>query len=184
MKKYFKESISLRVGFTLIELLIVIAILGVLAVIVLVMLNPGERQAQARDSGRISSVGQLGRSLQAFYTSKTYFPDVANWANDLVTSGELANFPSGVAYTYNSVSACSTYVQPATDGTYCYNEDQANGNGALVFAKAESTSYRSRCTSPEEPYFVFSTTDARGGTICSNGDPAVWSSGTMTYLPI
>jgi hypothetical protein len=132
----------------------------------------------------VSLVGQLGRSLQAFYTSKTYFPDVANWATEMVTSGELATFPSGVGYTYNSVSACSTYVQPATDGTYCYNEDQANGNGALVFAKAESTSYRSRCTSPEEPYFVFSTTDARGGTVCSNGDPAVWSSGTMTYLPI
>jgi prepilin-type N-terminal cleavage/methylation domain-containing protein len=182
MKKNFNKRISAQAGFTLIELLIVMAILGVLAVVVLVMLNPGEKQAEARDAGRISSVAQLGRSLQAFYTSKTYLPDVMNWGNDLVTSGELATFPPAIDYTYNSVSHCTTYVQP-NNGTYCYNEDQANGNGALVFAKAESTSYRSRCTAPEEAYFVFSTTDARGGTICNNLDPTVWSNGSRTYLP-
>lgn len=168
-------------GFTLIELLIVIAILGILAVVVLVIMNPGEKQAQARDTGRISSVTQLGRSLQAYYTTKTSMPDVGNWATDLVTSGEISAFPSGIVYSYNSVSACSTYVQPATDSTYCYNEDQANGNGAIVFSKAESTTYRSKCTSPNEAYFVYSTVDGRGGTICSNGDPLVWPSGSITY---
>lgn len=157
------------------------AILGILAVVVLVVMNPGEKQAQARDTGRISSVTQIGRSIESYYTTNTQFPGVSNWADDLVTSGEISSFPSGVKYTYNSVSACSTYVQPATDGTYCYNEDQANNNGAIVFAKAESTTYRSKCTAPEEAYFVFSTNDAHGGTICSNGDPTPWASGAMTY---
>jgi len=170
-------------AFTIIELLIVIAILGLLAVITLVAMNPGERQAQAKDSGRISSVVQIGNSLQAFYTTKTYLPDVSNWADDLVTSAELSSFPSGIRYTYNSVTACTTYPQPALDGTFCYDEDQANDLGAIVFAKAESTSYRSKCTAPEEAYFVFSTEDSRGGTICSDGDPAPWTSGTMTYQP-
>lgn len=168
-------------GFTLIELLIVIAILGILAVIILVVMNPGERQAQARDTGRISSVTQIGRALQAYYTTESSFPDVANWANDLVTSGELSTFPAGVAYTYNSVTACESYLQPLTDGTYCYDEDQANNNGALIFAKAESTTYRSKCTSPEEAYFVYSTEDSRGGTICSLGDPVPWAGGSMSY---
>lgn len=172
-------------GFTLIELLIVIAILGILAVVVLVVINPGERQAQARDTGRISSVTQLGRSLQAYYSTKSAYPEVGSWANDLITSGELSTFPSGIAYTYNNVSACTidSYVQPGIDGTYCYGEDQVNGNGALVFAKAESTTYRSKCVSPEEAYFVFSTEDSRGGIICSSGDPAPWSAGSMTYAP-
>lgn len=170
-------------GFTLIELLIVIAILGILAVVVLVIMNPGEKQAQARDTGRISSVTQIGRSIQAYYTTKTNYPNVGTWADDLVTSGELSSFPSGISYTYNSVSACTTYVQPAVDPTYCYNEDQANGNGALVFSKMESTTYRSKCTAPQEAYFVFSTADSRGGTICSDGDPVVLSAGSMIYIP-
>jgi prepilin-type N-terminal cleavage/methylation domain-containing protein len=90
----------MRKGFTLIELLIVIAILGILAVVILIVMNPGERQAQARDTGRISSVVQLGRSLMSYYTTKTTLPDVSSWANELVTSGELASFPSGISYTY------------------------------------------------------------------------------------
>ncbi len=179
MKKMSRK----RVGFTLIELLIVIAILGILAVVVLVLINPGERQAQARDAGRVSSVAQLGRSIQAYYTVKSNLPDVATWAADLVTTGEMSVFPSGIAYTYNSVSACTTYVQPATFPTYCYNEDEANGNGAIIYSKAESTTYRSKCNTPEETYFVFSTEDSRGGVICSNGDPTPWVSGSMTYQP-
>jgi len=170
-------------GFTLIELLIVIAILGILAVVVLVVMNPGERQAQARDTGRISSVTQLGRSLQAYYSTKSNYPDVGTWATELVGSGEISTFPSGTAYSYNSVSSCITYVQPAVDRTYCYNEDQVNNLGALVFAKAESTTYRSKCTPPEEAYFVFSTEDSRGGVVCSNGDPVPWTAGSMTYAP-
>jgi prepilin-type N-terminal cleavage/methylation domain-containing protein len=173
-----KENLS---GFTLIELLIVIAILGILAVVILVVMNPGERQAQARDTGRISSVAQLGRSLQAYYTTKTSMPDVGTWATDLVTQGEISSFPSGIAYSYNSVSACTTYAQPAINSTFCYDED--SNSGAVVFSKAESTTYRSRCTAPEEAYFVFSTADSRGGTICSNGDPVPWASGSMTYVP-
>lgn len=165
----------------MIELLIVMAILGVLVVVVLVAINPGERQSQARDTGRISAITQIGHSLLAYYSTNSMYPEVGTWAGDIVNSGEISSFPSGTAYSYNSVSACTTYVQPAVDGTYCYDEDQTNNNGAIVFAKAESTSHRSKCTSPEEAYFVFSTEDTRGGVICSSGDPVPWSSGSMTY---
>lgn len=170
-------------GFTLIELLIVMAILGILAVVVIVAMNPAERQAQAKDAGRVSAVAQLGRTLQAYYTSKSVYPDVSNWADDLITTGNLSAFPSGLTYNYNSVTGCSTYAQPAVNPVYCYNEDQVNANGALIFSKAESTSYRSKCTAPEEAFFVFSTEDSRGGVICSNGDPAPWPAGSMTYQP-
>ncbi len=169
------------VGFTLIELLIVIAILGILAVVMLVVMNPGERQAQARDTGRISSVTQLGRALQSYYTLKSTYPSAGTWAIDLVNSGELSSFPSGISYSYNMVVPCTSVAQPATDSTFCYTEDQLNGNGALVFAKAESTTHRSKCTAPQEAYFVFSSTDSRGGTICSSGDPVPWPAGSVNY---
>jgi len=167
-------------GFTLIELLIVMAILGVLAVVVLVLLNPVERLAQARDTGRISSTAQLGRSLQAYYTQRAEYPSTATWAQDLVDESEISTFPAGTPYNAHSVTNCTTFVQPAIDPTYCYNLDV--DNDALVFAKAESNSHNGKCTLPEVAYFVFSTADSRGGTICSNSDPSVWAAGTGSYV--
>ena len=169
-------------GFTLIELLIVIAVLGILAVVILVVMNPGERQAQARDTGRISAVAQIGRSIQAYYTVKSGYPETGTWAIDIVGSGDVSSFPSGIGYSYNGSQNCQTFVQPLTNPTFCYDEDEANGNGALVFSVAESTTYRSKCITPEEAYFVFSTEDSQG-TICSNGDPLPWIAGSMTYVP-
>lgn len=168
-------------AFTLIELLIVMAVLGVLATVALVLINPTERQAQARDTGRISSVIQIGRAVSAYYTSQGNYPDEGTWAIDLVDNHELSTFPVGVEYS-GSIIPCSTFPQPGEPNTYCYEEDDASGNGAIVFSKAESQRYRGKCTAPEEAYFVFSTADARGGTICSNGDPSAWASGTMTYV--
>src|SRR3989344_9215549 len=60
----------LQKGFTLIELLVVIAVLGVLATIVLLAVNPGEQLARARDTSRVAAVTQIGRSLLSYYTAQ------------------------------------------------------------------------------------------------------------------
>ncbi|PIR86688.1 MAG: hypothetical protein COU11_04225 [Candidatus Harrisonbacteria bacterium CG10_big_fil_rev_8_21_14_0_10_49_15] len=61
MKKYSK-------GFTLIELLITIGILAVLATVVVLVLNPAQLFAQARDTQRIADLGTT-RSAINFYLS-------------------------------------------------------------------------------------------------------------------
>ncbi len=47
-------------GFTLIELLVVIAILGILAAVVLVAINPGQRIAAARNSRVKADLASIG----------------------------------------------------------------------------------------------------------------------------
>src|SRR3989344_7342592 len=79
-------------GFTLIELLVVIAIIGVLAAVVLVAINPAERLAQARDSGRKSDVGQIATALEAYFPTGTdaEYPAVL----DNLTVADLKRFPT------------------------------------------------------------------------------------------
>ena len=55
-----------RKGFTLIELLVVIGIIGILAAIVLVAVNPGRQFAQARDTQRRSDLLQLTNAIYEY----------------------------------------------------------------------------------------------------------------------
>ena len=171
-------------GFTLIELLIVMAILGVLAAVVLVLINPSDKLAQANDTGRISTVNQLGRAVAGYNVgSNNTYPDASDWANILIAAGNPSTFPAGIKYMgATGVTACTTNVNPATDPTYCYDLDTVGTNGAIVFAKLEAKGKLSLCTAPEVPYFVYSTADSRAGTICSQNDPAPWAADSQAYV--
>jgi prepilin-type N-terminal cleavage/methylation domain-containing protein len=58
-------------GFTLVELLIVIAILAVLAAAVVIVLNPGELLAQARDSQRLNDLDTMKNALAIYVSQAT-----------------------------------------------------------------------------------------------------------------
>lgn len=79
-------------GFTLIELLVVIAVLGILAAVVLVAINPQARIQDARNSGVRSDIGQIGSALEAYFTenSGAYPATLAA----LETDGQLKNLPT------------------------------------------------------------------------------------------
>src|SRR3989338_2644309 len=98
----------LKKGFTLIELLIVIAIIGVLAVVILVAINPQEQLARTRDAGRTSTVTQLGHAFQAYGTSHEgdYVAEGNTWITALVTAGEIATVPEALNYSITGTSAC------------------------------------------------------------------------------
>ncbi|MDO8585245.1 MAG: type II secretion system protein [bacterium] len=65
----------MKKGFTLIELLIVIGILAILATATILVLNPAQLFAQARDSQRISDLSAL-KSALGFYLATAATPDL------------------------------------------------------------------------------------------------------------
>lgn len=178
MDNYFENASA----FTLIELLIVIAILAILAVIVLLVVNPTERLAAAHDSGRISVIVQLGKSIESYVINhNSAYPPEGSWGGSLVATGFPNVFPSGVSYLGSyGVTPCTTNTLPAGRPTYCYSLDAVNGYGALIFTKLEAKTERENCASGV-PYFVYSTADHRAGTVCSDSDPTPWLSGSMIY---
>ncbi|PJA41449.1 hypothetical protein CO178_00155, partial [candidate division WWE3 bacterium CG_4_9_14_3_um_filter_34_6] len=61
-------------AFTLIELLIVIGIIGILAGIVLVIINPVQQQKKANDAVILASMEKLTASLEAYYSANFTYP--------------------------------------------------------------------------------------------------------------
>lgn len=57
---------NMKKGFTLIELLVVIGIIGILAAVVLVAVNPGRQFAQARDTQRRSDLLTITNAIYQF----------------------------------------------------------------------------------------------------------------------
>ena len=70
-------ALSMSKGFTLIELLIVIGILAVLATITVLVLNPAQLFAQARDSQRLSDLGSIKGAIALYLTTKSA-PDLGS----------------------------------------------------------------------------------------------------------
>lgn len=162
-------------GFTLIELLIVIAVLGVLAAAVLVAINPGEQLARARDAGRKTTIGQLQRATQAYFTRKGSYPtESATWITTLVSAGELQAVPAAVSAA--GYTPCTTNSQ----NSYCYKaaSDQTQ---AVVFLKLESKSAEEDCTNPatEDAYFLWASSQGQTGVVCSSGEPSSMSGYTF-----
>lgn len=182
MTKNFKK------GFTLVELLIVIAILGTLAVVVLIALNPVQQLARTRDAGRRSTVSQLGHAMEAYGTGRNgvYLAPAATWVTSLVTAGEIASVPQGPTYSApGGATGCTTNAQQG----FCYNAFPAGGpyTRFIVFARLESAAENSKCTgSTTTGWAVYSSPNSGGGILCTNGaapgDPTATGYSGTTWI--
>lgn len=87
MKKYTK-------GFTLVELLIVIALLGVIALIVIAAINPIEQANRSRDTKMKADGGQLLSAIERYFAANYEFPWVVDPATSTLTNDDAFGFVS------------------------------------------------------------------------------------------
>src|SRR3989344_6557260 len=122
-------------GFTLLELLIVVGILGILASVVVLVLNPAEIIKRAQDGKRLSDIGSLNDSINLFKVDEgTGYGDVNTvYISIPDTSATCANLtllslPGGWSY------ACATEANLRnTDGTGWVPVDFSSiSTGALI----------------------------------------------------
>ena len=84
-------------GFTLLEVLLVIAIIGILAAIVIVALNPNKQLADARNAQRKSDVNTLLNAVYQYDIDTSAMPDTIS-----TTSTGICRYGAGPCVTASS----------------------------------------------------------------------------------
>ena len=99
-----KSSIA---SFTLVELLIVIAILAVLAAAVVIVLNPAELLAEARDSQRVTDIGSIKKTISLWSldvpgasegAAQTVYISIPDTSSTCANITSLSPLPAGWSY--------------------------------------------------------------------------------------
>lgn len=150
----------MKKGFTLIELIIVIAILAILAAVVVIVLNPAQLVAQARDSQRISDMGSVKIAI-AYYLATASSPTIAAgpictatgcdtggpFGSESVSTSTLVNgsgwVPNDFTVSVGGSPLPTLPLDPTNSGNYfyAYKGDATNKTFELD-GRLESTRYR------------------------------------------
>lgn len=164
---------TVKKGFTLIELIVVMAVLGVLATIVIVAVNPLEQISRGRDTARLSAITQVGQALVGYRIANNgIFPtEGTTWMNSLSNSLDLSSRPTNADYV--SKVPCNDESTHGQNG-FCY---KTGTNETIIYAQLESNLYNKNCSiSPyAQAYWVFSVGNSGACVVCGQAgvDPDV-----------
>lgn len=165
-------------GYSFISLIVGVLVIGVLAVISVVLINPGELTIQKKDGARIEEVTRIGEALISYAKSKNgNIPQgTKSWLSDLVARGEISEIPTLIPYN-NSAALCKKNQQSGI----CYDTDgKFPPNAAIVYAKLESISENTKCdvSLSETAWVVYDMLSIRSGIVCTPGvEPSFNSEG-------
>lgn len=137
--------------------MVTIAIIGVLAVSIIIVVNPVKKRSQARDASRKAGIAQISNALSAYFVQTDSYP--ATLA-DLVP-GELKSLvkdPTGSDFNYsaqgNEGGACSTASKNCVRAVLYGIYEMPNAGCSQAVA-----------------YWGWTSTSLRSGKICSSGVP-------------
>lgn len=139
-------------GFTLIELLIVIAVVGILAGIVMVAIDPASKMGQARDSQRKQDVALLAKALEEYYVFNQVYPIYhTNWEWNCDSSRGANNSGDCVSPPNNSSWDSESDLNDLVTGGYLRRlpVDPVNGEkgGVQYFYRYEPDTNSGQCGS-------------------------------------
>lgn len=125
-------------GFTLLELLIVIAILSILAMALILVLNPAETLKKSRDSQRMADLSTIKTAIGLYLTNVTS-PDLSTDATD---NARCVN-GSGTASVFYSAAITDTDVAGSTGNVADANAGKGDIDGANGWLPINLTSISS-----------------------------------------
>jgi prepilin-type N-terminal cleavage/methylation domain-containing protein len=122
-------------GFTLLEILLVIALIGILASIVLVAINPNNQLAQARNTVRFDDITEVNQALENYFVANRAYPVG-------ITTSYQDICPVGVTTNCVNLSALVPTYMPAipkdpTGGNYQVALNPTNGQISLKVSTGE-----------------------------------------------
>lgn len=150
------------VGFTLIELLVVIAIIGVLAAVLIAVLDPLDKIASSNDTGVLSVMKQVGNANDAYAVNHSNaFASSGNGASAAVRfDNALASLNTAGEVKFSSLSEPSV--------SYIYGYNTASGSppvadntcttactGYALFVQLKSKKYTSGNTGSNVSFYLF-----------------------------
>ena len=120
-----------QTGFTLVELLIVVAIIGLLATGVLMVMNPSTYFRNSRDARRKSDLQSIRTAVELFYAGNSSYP-----TSGLGMQLDLQAIGSGSWVSGSVTYLQKTPVDPSSGAGYCYNK---TASGYILCAPVEGT---------------------------------------------
>ena len=129
-----------RGGFTLVELLVVVSLIGILAGVMISIINPVKQRKIAEDGVKMANLQKLALGIEAYGNANSAYPTVPislNTSNVPTNPADLVNFvsrfpngePVGATYSYFSTASdnFAVVVTKSEDTSYCFKYRAAWG---------------------------------------------------------
>lgn len=148
-------------GFTLIELLVVVAILSVLAVAVILVINPVQLLKESRDITRVSDLGILNNAIGLYLADAAVTSTVPTWtATTTCTYGTAA---PGVGTTGSCTTYNTYYTTTGTGWVYDIDFSLVNSGSPIGSLPSDPNNGSSNCAgTPAVCFYSFKTNGTFG----------------------